>query len=123
MARLPEVLDLKTHFRVAEGAVKAVDGVFFAMMPQETLGLSGESGCGKSVTAHSLMRIVPQPGRIGGGEMRLHTGDRIVDLADPELRGVAPHPRQRDRLGAGAPAHYAACHFAPERALAGAPSR
>ncbi len=88
MSFLLEVNDLKTQFFVTEGVVKAVDGVSFAMAPQETLGLIGESGCGKSVTAHSIMGIVPKPGRIVGGEIRMNLGDQVVDVADPGFSGA-----------------------------------
>ncbi len=85
MSFLLEVNDLRTQFFVTEGVVKAVDGVSFAMAPRETLGLIGESGCGKSVTAHSIMGIVPKPGRIVGGEIRMNLGDQVVDVADPDF--------------------------------------
>ncbi len=87
-SNLLEVQDLQTHFFTAEGIVKAVDGVTFTVAPQETLGLIGESGCGKSVTAHSIMRIVPKPGRILGGEIRLRLDAGFVDLADRDLSGA-----------------------------------
>lgn len=87
MSMLLEVEGLRTHFTTSEGTVKAVDGVSFAMAPRETLGLIGESGCGKSVTAHSIMRIVPRPGRIVEGAIRLHLEDQAIDLADPEVAG------------------------------------
>ncbi len=87
MSNLLEVQNLKTHFFTSEGIVKAVDGVSFNVAPRETLGLIGESGCGKSVTAHSIMRIVPKPGRILGGEIRLKLDDGFIDLADREMSG------------------------------------
>ena len=59
MAALLEVRDLRTHFFTQEGVVKAVDGVSYALEEGETLGLVGESGCGKSVSALSIMRLVP----------------------------------------------------------------
>ena len=62
-----EVEDLKTHFFVDEGTLKALDGVSFNIGKQETLGVIGESGCGKSVTARSILRIVPSPGKTVGG--------------------------------------------------------
>lgn len=82
MSHLLEVQNLRTHFFTSEGIVKAVDGVSFNVAPRETLGLIGESGCGKSVTAHSIMRIVPKPGRILSGELRLNLDEGIVDPAD-----------------------------------------
>ncbi|HUX88955.1 MAG TPA: ATP-binding cassette domain-containing protein, partial [Chloroflexota bacterium] len=63
-APLLEVRDLKTHFPLDEGTVRAVDGVSFTIHRGRTLGIVGESGCGKSVTAQSILRIVPPPGRI-----------------------------------------------------------
>jgi oligopeptide/dipeptide ABC transporter ATP-binding protein len=84
---LLEVEDLRTHFFVDEGVLKAVDGVSFRINQEETLGLIGESGCGKSMTAHSIMRIVPAPGRLVGGEIRLHLDRQVVDLADMSASG------------------------------------
>src|SRR5580704_17317832 len=66
------VEDLGTHFFTRRGVVKAVDGVSFSVAAGETLAIVGESGCGKSVTALSLMRLVPDPpGRIVGGTVKL----------------------------------------------------
>ena len=61
MAALLEVRDLRTHFFTQQGVVKAVDGVSYTLEEGETLGLVGESGCGKSVSALSIMRLVPDP--------------------------------------------------------------
>ena len=69
---LIEIRDLKTYFFLEEGTVRAVDGASFSLMRGGTLGVVGESGCGKSVTAQSILRIVPQPGRILGGEIIYH---------------------------------------------------
>jgi oligopeptide/dipeptide ABC transporter ATP-binding protein len=80
-APLLEVKDLQTYFFVNEGVLKAVDQVSFSIQPEETLGLIGESGCGKSMTAHSILRIVPAPGRLVGGEINLRLGESAVDLA------------------------------------------
>src|SRR5579883_1576891 len=63
------VRDLKTYFFSEEGTIKAVDGASFDVKPGETLGIVGESGCGKSVTARSILRIVERPGRIVSGEI------------------------------------------------------
>jgi peptide/nickel transport system ATP-binding protein len=68
---LLSVRDLKTYFMADEGTVKAVDGVSFDVYPGQTLGIVGESGCGKSVTAHSILRVVEEPGRIVGGQILL----------------------------------------------------
>jgi peptide/nickel transport system ATP-binding protein len=94
---LLSVRDLKTYFFSEEGLVKAVDGVSFDIYPRKTLGIVGESGCGKSVTARSILRIVERPGRIVGGEV-LWRRDRngtstVIDLvklpADgPEMRAI-----------------------------------
>src|SRR5215212_7683715 len=65
------VRDLKTYFFQDDGLVKAVDGASFDVFPGRTLGIVGESGCGKSVTARSIMRIVDRPGRIVGGQILL----------------------------------------------------
>src|SRR5580698_10794400 len=76
------VRDLHTHFFSDEGVVRAVDGVSFDLFPGQTLGIVGESGCGKSVTARSILRIVERPGRIIGGEILLRRADgAVVDLA------------------------------------------
>jgi peptide/nickel transport system ATP-binding protein len=69
---LIKVKDLKTHFFLDEGTVRAVDGVDMEIKRGKTLGVVGESGCGKSVTARSILRIVPKPGRIVGGEITLY---------------------------------------------------
>jgi peptide/nickel transport system ATP-binding protein len=69
--RLIEVKDLQTHFYLDEGIVRAVDGVDFNIWRGQALGVVGESGCGKSVTARSILRIVPKPGRIVNGEITL----------------------------------------------------
>lgn len=75
------VRNLKTYFLADEGAVRAVDGTSFDLSPGETLGIVGESGCGKSVTARSILRIVERPGRIIGGEILLRRADgAVVDL-------------------------------------------
>src|SRR5437868_10407223 len=68
---LLSVRGLETHFLADEGTVKAVDGVSFDVYPGQTLGIVGESGCGKSVTAHSILRVVEEPGRIVGGQILL----------------------------------------------------
>jgi oligopeptide/dipeptide ABC transporter ATP-binding protein len=87
-----EVKSLKTYFQVFEGVLKAVDGVSFSIKKGRTLGIIGESGCGKSVTAQSILRIVPSAGRIEAGEILFHrTGPngtaKIVDLAGLDARG------------------------------------
>ncbi len=85
---LLEVEGLRTYFSLRRGVVKAVDGVSFALAPRETLAIVGESGCGKSMTALSLMRLVPDPpGRIVGGAVRLNGVD-LLKLDDDAMRGV-----------------------------------
>ena len=75
------VRGLETFFRPDEGIVRAVDGASFDLYPGRTLGIVGESGCGKSVTARSILRIVERPGKVERGEVLLRRGDgRVVDL-------------------------------------------
>ena len=88
MATLLEVRDLRTHFFTQQGVVKAVDGVSYTLEEGKTLGLVGESGCGKSVSALSIMRLVPDPpGKIVGGEV-IFDGQDLLKLPDPEIRRV-----------------------------------
>ncbi len=78
---LLRVSGLKTHFMIKEGTVRAVDGVSFTVDAGEVLGIVGESGCGKSVTARSILRLVPDPpGRIVGGEIEFD-GTDILSLS------------------------------------------
>jgi oligopeptide/dipeptide ABC transporter ATP-binding protein len=85
---LLEIRNLKTHFDVRGGILKAVDDVSLTIKSGETLGLVGESGCGKSVTGASIMRLVPiPPGRIAGGEI-LFEGSDILKLTESEMRKV-----------------------------------
>jgi peptide/nickel transport system ATP-binding protein len=84
------VRDLHTHFFQDEGVVRAVDGTSFDLFPGRTLGIVGESGCGKSVTARSILRIVERPGRIVSGEILLRRADgRTVDLVTLPPDGTA----------------------------------
>jgi oligopeptide/dipeptide ABC transporter ATP-binding protein len=84
---LLEVKNLKTHFFTEDGTVHAVDGVDFAVYPGEILGLVGESGCGKSVTSLSVMRLVSPPGRILEGEILLD-GENLLKLSEEEMLKV-----------------------------------
>ena len=89
-ANLPllEIDDLRTHFFAAGRVVRAVDGVSFAVRTGETLGVVGESGCGKSVTALSVLRLVADPpGRIVGGAIRFE-GKNLLDLSESEMEAV-----------------------------------
>ncbi len=88
MATLLEVRDLKTHFFTQAGVVKAVDGVSYDLEEGETLGLVGESGCGKSVSALSIMRLIPDPpGKTVGGEV-IFAGQDLLKLPDYQMRRV-----------------------------------
>jgi oligopeptide transport system ATP-binding protein len=88
LATLLQVKDLKTQFFTQDGVVKAVDGVSFDLTEGETLGIVGESGCGKSVTAMSIMRLIPHPpGRIVGGEI-IFDGDDILKMRENEMREI-----------------------------------
>ena len=84
---LLEVKNLKTHFFTEDGVVHAVDGVDFAVYPGEILGLVGESGCGKSVTSLSVMRLISPPGRILEGEILLD-GENLLSLSEDEMLKV-----------------------------------
>jgi len=88
MSPLLEVKDLQTYFFGDEGAVKAVDGISYDVNEGETLGLVGESGCGKSVSALSILRLIPNPpGQIIGGEI-FFEGRDLLKLSDDEIRDV-----------------------------------
>jgi peptide/nickel transport system ATP-binding protein len=85
---LLEVDDLRTHFFNEDGVTRAVDGVSFQVMPGETLGIVGESGCGKSVTALSILRLLPAKlGRTVGGSIRFD-GTDILSLSEDEMRTI-----------------------------------
>ncbi len=97
---LLEVKDLQTHFKMSHGLIRAVDGVTFTLHRGETLGIVGESGCGKSITARSILRLIQPPGQIVGGQILLHMRGRegaaqeeVVDIAalkadDPKIRHI-----------------------------------
>ena len=85
---LLEVEDLKTYFKVKAGRVRAVDGVSFGVRSGEKVGIVGESGCGKSVTALSIMRLLPKPaGEYAGGSILFDDVD-LLDLSEKEMRTV-----------------------------------
>jgi len=81
---LLEVKKLKTYFYTEDGVVRAVDGVDFEVYPGEVLGLVGESGCGKSVTSLSIMRLISKPGRVDSGEILLD-GENLLNLPEDEM--------------------------------------
>ncbi len=85
---LLEIRNLKTYFHTDEGVAKAVDGVNWSIPKGRTLGLVGESGCGKSVTALSVLRLIQSPpGRIESGEIR-YRGQNLLDMEESELREI-----------------------------------
>ena len=86
--RLLEVKGLKTHFFTDEGVVRAVDGIDLHINKGETLGVVGESGCGKSVTALSIMRLIPTPpGRIVEGSIT-YNGRNLLELSPSQMRKI-----------------------------------
>jgi len=85
---LLRVEDLRTYFHTDEGTAKAVDGVSFEVYPEETLGIVGESGCGKSVTSLSILRLIPRPpGEIVGGTIEFRDRN-LLDLPEREMRRI-----------------------------------
>jgi len=87
MSHLLEVTNLETHFPTRAGLVRAVDGISFHLDAGELLGLVGESGCGKSITALSIMRLIAPPGKIVSGEV-LFDGKNLLKLSDSEMRQI-----------------------------------
>ncbi len=88
MEKLLEVKGLKTHFFTSGGVVKAVDGISYDVAPGETVAVVGESGCGKSVGAMSILRLIPDPpGKTVGGEI-IFQGRDLLELPDDEMRDV-----------------------------------
>jgi len=85
---LLDIIELKTYFFVRDWIAKAVDNVTLTIAPGQTLGLVGESGCGKSVTAHSIMRLIPEPpGKIVDGKI-LFDGKDLVKATEKQMRKV-----------------------------------
>ena len=83
-----EVEGLQTYFFTRQGTVKAVDGVSFNLRKGETLGIVGESGCGKSITALSVMRLVPEPlGRVSGGQLTTDE-EALLDYRESLIRKI-----------------------------------
>ncbi len=86
--KLLDVHDLKVEFKTLEGTVHALNGVSFSVTPGKTLGIVGESGCGKSVSVLAVMRLIPQPpGRILSGEVHF-AGCDLLKLSSPEMQGI-----------------------------------
>jgi oligopeptide/dipeptide ABC transporter ATP-binding protein len=84
---LLEVRNLKTYFYTEDGVVRAVDGVNFEVYPGEVLGIVGESGCGKSVTSLSILRLIAPPGKVAEGEI-LFNGENLLNLSEDEMTKV-----------------------------------
>ena len=84
---LLQVQDLQTHFFTEDGVVRAVDGVSFSVPEATTVGVVGESGCGKSVTALSILRLISSPGRIVGGRI-LYRNQDLLALPEPSMRDI-----------------------------------
>ena len=82
---LIEVENLKIYFMTRRGPAKAVDDIGFSIEKNKTLGLIGESGCGKTTTAMSLMKLIKPPGKIVGGSIR-YMGNDIVPMTDEQIR-------------------------------------
>ncbi|MDX1435062.1 MAG: ATP-binding cassette domain-containing protein, partial [Gammaproteobacteria bacterium] len=88
MPKLLEIENLQTQFTTSAGIVKAVDGITYDVSQGETVAIVGESGCGKSVSAMSILRLIPNPpGRIVGGRI-LFEGKDILELSDEEVRKI-----------------------------------
>lgn len=87
MENLLEIRDLKTYFYTDSGIVKAVNGVSFDVKPGKTLGIVGESGCGKSITSMSILKLIEKPGKIVEGTIKFDDKD-IVPMGDKEIREI-----------------------------------
>ena len=85
---LLSIENLRTYFHTGAGIAKSVDGVSFNVNPGETVGIVGESGCGKSVTALSILRLIQQPGRIEDGSRIMFEGKDLVTISDSEMRKI-----------------------------------
>src|SRR5947208_13378327 len=85
---LLSIRDLRTWFYTESGIARAVDGVSFDVGEGETVGIVGESGCGKSVTALSILRLIQPPGRIEAGSRIEFEGKDLVTLGDSEIRNI-----------------------------------
>src|SRR4028119_2220836 len=87
MSHLLEVKNLQTHFPTRAGLVKAVNDVSFHINEGELVGLVGESGCGKSITALSVMRLIAPPGKIVGGSITFK-GEELLQASDRRMREI-----------------------------------
>jgi len=88
MSKLLEIRGLKTYFHTDDGVARSVDGISYEVDRGETLGVVGESGCGKSVTALSILRLIPDPpGKIEGGEI-LYDGRNLLNLTEDQMRSI-----------------------------------
>jgi len=97
-ASLLSVRDLHVAFRLAEGVVRAVDGVSFEVMPGRVMGIVGESGCGKSVTMRAVLQLVDEPGRISKGEILFRSGNWHTGARDSAVVDLAKLPRHGARM-------------------------
>ena len=97
MEKIIEVKNLRTYYYVYEGILKAVDGISYHIDCGETLGIIGESGCGKSATASSLLRIVPEPGRVAGGEIKLYD-PRNPEREPVDLAKLSAHSKEMRQI-------------------------
>ncbi|NTW36089.1 MAG: ABC transporter ATP-binding protein [Syntrophobacteraceae bacterium] len=84
---LLDLRDLRIHFLLEHGTVRAVDGLSFALDEAQVVGMVGESGCGKSVTSLSILRLIPSPGVIAGGQV-LFRGRDLLGLSEPEMQSI-----------------------------------
>ncbi|MCP3779059.1 ABC transporter ATP-binding protein [Paenibacillus sp. MZ03-122A] len=88
MTQLLEVTNLRTEFKTAAGTIRAVDGVDLSVGKGETLGIVGESGCGKSITSLSIMQLLPKGlGKVAAGEVRLN-GENMLDFSERKMRSI-----------------------------------
>ena len=79
--------ELKTHFFTYNGVVKAVDGVNLSIGKEEVLGIVGETGCGKSVTARSILKLIPEPGKIVSGKIMMNGVD-LLRLSEKQMQSI-----------------------------------
>lgn len=87
MGDLLKVKDLKTYFFTDKGIIKSVDGVSFNIREGETLCVVGESGCGKSITAMSILKLIAKPGKIVDGYIE-YKGKNLIQLSDAQIRSI-----------------------------------